>query len=175
MKEKTKGSLRRAAMKANMCEKTARKYVNANKTPEELKKPRTHRTRFDPFALHWDEVLEMVERSPTLEAQTIMDYLREKYPGIYKVSQVRTLQRRLSAWRVEHGPAKLAIFRQQYTPGRQSQSDWTHMSSLNITIGGELFEHLRYHYVMSCSGFESFMICQSESFETLTKGFELAV
>jgi hypothetical protein len=175
MKEKAKGSLRRAAMKSNMCEKTARKHVKSNKTSEELRKPRIHRTRPDPFQEHWAEVLEMLERSPTLEAQTIMSYLQETYPQSYKSSQIRTLQRRLSVWRVEHGPSKIAIFRQKYNPGRQSQSDWTHMKSLNITIGGEPFEHLLYHYVMSYSGFESFMICYSESFETLTKGYELAV
>jgi transposase len=175
MKEKAKGSLRRAAMKSNMCEKTARKHVKSNKTSEELRKARIHRTRPDPFQEHWAEVLEMLERSPTLEAQTIMSYLQETYPQSYKSSQIRTLQRRLSVWRVEHGPSKIAIFRQKYNPGRQSQSDWTHMKSLNITIGGEPFEHLLYHYVMSYSGFESFMICYSESFETLTKGYELAV
>jgi hypothetical protein len=33
-------------------------------------------------------------------------------------------------------------FPQVHTPGRLSQSDFTHMGSLGITIGGELFDHL---------------------------------
>lgn len=175
MKEKSRGTLRRAAMRSSMSDKTARKYTRLNQTPAELKKPRAHRTRSDPFMKHWEEVLEMLERSPTLEAQTIMDYLRERYPGTYRASQVRTLQRRLSSWRTEHGSSKLAIFRQKYMPGRQSQSDWTHMTSLKVTIAGHPFDHLLYHFVMSYSGFETFMICHTESFDTLTKGYEQAV
>lgn len=176
MKERSKGTLRRAAMKSNMCEKTARKYLQANDTGnKELRKPRTHRTRLDPFEAHWGEVVEMLEISPGLEAKTVMGYLLEQYPGVYKASQTRTLQRRVSDWRTEHGSSKVAIFRQTYQPGRQSQSDWTHMTSLNITIAGQPFDHLLYHFVMSYSGFESIMVCQTESFETLTKGYEKAV
>ena len=175
MKEKSRGTLHRAAMKSSMCGKTARKYTKLSKTPAEQKKPRVHRTRCDPFVKHWKEVTEMLERSPTLEAQTIMDYLRESYPNTYTMGQTRTLQRRLSVWRVEHGSSKLAIFRQTYIPGRQSQSDWTHMNSLGVTIAGLPFEHLLYHFVMSYSGFETFMICYTESFDTLTTGYEQAV
>jgi len=174
MKEKSKGTLRRAAMKSNICEKTASKYVK-NEGRAEPKKCRKHRTRSDPFEAHWPDVIHMLERSPTLEAITIMDYLLEKYPGIYKASQVRTLQRRLSRWRTEYGSSKLAIFRQDHKPGRQSQSDWTHMKSLKITISGQTFDHLLYHFVLPYSGFETIMICHSETFESLTKGYEQGV
>ena len=174
MKEKSKGTVRKAAMKANMCEKTARTYVK-KEIKDTPRKFRTHRTRSDPFEAHWPEVVHMLERSPTLEAITIMEYLLEKYPGVYKPSQVRTLQRRLSRWRTEHGSSKLAIFRQDHKPGRQSQSDWTHMKSLAITLSGEPFDHLLYHFVLPYSGFEAIMICHSETFDSLTKGYERGV
>src|SRR5262245_57596187 len=49
--------LKAAAMRANMDEKTARKYRAAAKLPSELQVwPRTWRTREDPFAAVWDEV-----------------------------------------------------------------------------------------------------------------------
>lgn len=175
MKEKSRGTLHRAAMKSNMSDKTARKYVKAMKTPEELKKPRKHKTRQDPFNLHWGEILEMLSASPGLEAKTVINYLTEQYPEVYKPGQIRSLQRRLSAWRLENGSSKVAIFPQEYQPGRQSQSDWTDMNEINITISGNPFDHLLYHYVLSFSGFETVMLCYTESFDTLTKGYELAV
>jgi hypothetical protein len=49
------------------------------------------------------------------------------------------------------------------------------MGALNITIGGQPFDHLLFHFMLPYSQFETIMICESESFETLTKGFELGV
>lgn len=46
------GKLGRAAMKADMDRKTARKYVAAGKLPSEMKGPRDWRTRPDPFVEH---------------------------------------------------------------------------------------------------------------------------
>ena len=75
-------SLKAAAMKANMDEKTARKYHTAAKLPSELEVwPRTWRTREDPFAAVWDEVRELVEASPGLQAKTLFAWLQGKYPG----------------------------------------------------------------------------------------------
>ena len=42
--------LGRAALKAGMDEKTARKYRRLGKLPSESRQPRTWRTRPDPFA-----------------------------------------------------------------------------------------------------------------------------
>ena len=177
MKEKSKGkTLRNAAMKSNMSEKTARKYLKRNEQMQDCAKaPRNYRTRQDPFSEHWTEITDMLTRSPTLEAKTILAYLMEKYKTGYKEGQVRTLHRRLVLWRAEKGPDKSIIFMQKYIPGKQSQSDWTHMNSLEVTISGEKFNHLLYHFVLSYSRFETIMVCYAESFETLTKGFEKAV
>ena len=44
------GQIGRAAMKADMDRKTARRHVEAAKLPSEMKEPWTWRTRPDPFA-----------------------------------------------------------------------------------------------------------------------------
>ena len=175
MKEIKKGSLKRGSIKVGMSEKTARKYLRNKDLPSPSTEVRNYRTRNDVFETHWKEITEMLERSPELQAQTIMTYLSEQYSGSYKLGQVRSLQRRLKVWRAVNGSNKPVIFRQELKPGRQSQSDWTHMSSLNITINRQPFSHLLFHFLLPYSGFETVMICESESFVTLIKGFEQGV
>lgn len=172
MQEIKKGPLNQAALKAAMSEKTARKYLKLRQFPDEVRRTRNYATRSDPFQAHWQEVTAMLEKAPELQAQTIISYLYEQYPELYNLGQVRSLQRRLKSWRAENGPNKPVIFRQNLKPGHQSQSDWTHMGSLNITINGRPFAHLLFHFLLPYSGFETVMICHSESLETLTKGFE---
>jgi hypothetical protein len=38
-------------------------------------------------------------------------------------------------------------------------SDFTHMTSLGVTIAGQPFEHLVYHFVLTYSNWESATIC----------------
>lgn len=166
-------TLKDAALKANVDPKTARKYRKLKGISEE--KPRAYRTHPDAFAKHWPEIEAMLQRAPELQAPTILHYLIEQYPTEYKENQRRSLFRRLSQWRAEHGKNKPVIFRQELKPGRQSQSDWTHMGSLKITINGKPFKHLLFHFMLPYSRFETVMVCHAESLETLTKGFEQAV
>jgi hypothetical protein len=49
------------------------------------------------------------------------------------------------------------------------------MNELGITIGGEAFEHLLYHFVLPYSRWETGMVCFSESYESLIAGFQRAV
>ena len=54
MEEMSKhGRIGRAAMKAGMDRKTARKYVAGGKLPSEMATTREWRTRLDPFDEHW--------------------------------------------------------------------------------------------------------------------------
>ena len=174
MKEINKGTLEKAALKVGISEKTARKYIKQKRLPNPQKK-RPSRSYPNPFEGHWDKVTAMLEVSPELQAHSIMSYLAETHPDYYKLNQLRSLQRRLQDWRAHHGTNKPVIFRQDLKPGRQSQSDWTHMSDLNITIGGHAFPHLLFHFMLPYSQFETIMICETESFATLTKGFEQGV
>lgn len=174
MKEIQKGTLEKASLKAGVCQRTARKYIKQNRRPKS-KKEESARVYPDSFEEHWDEVLLMLEKSPELQAQTVMTYLSEQYPHHYRLNQLRSLQRRIREWRVHHGTNKAVIFRQDLKPGRQSQSDWTHMGDLKITIAGQPFAHLLFHFMLPYSQFETLMICESESFASLTKGFEQGV
>jgi hypothetical protein len=174
MKEINKGTLEKAALKAGISQKTARKYIKQKRLPNEQKEGAPC-SRPNPFEAHWDKVTGMLETSPELEAQTILSYLAEMYPEHYRLNQIRSLQRRIKDWRAHHGANKPVIFRQDLKPGRQSQSDWTHMGDLNITIAGQAFPHLLFHFMLPYSQFETIMICETESFATLTKGFEQGV
>ncbi len=164
-----------AAAKAGMDPKTARKYIKMGKLPSQIKCTHDWRTRKDPFEKDWPAILEMLEINPGLEGKTIFEYLQNATPGRYQDNQLRTLQRKLKYWRATEGPAKEVYFPQKHYPGELCASDFTHMSSLAITIRGELFKHLIYHFVLTYSNWEAFTICYSESFESLSAGFQNAL
>ena len=164
-----------AAMKAGMDEKTARKYRKSGKLPSELDTTHGWRTRKDPFEDVWNEIRAMLEINAGLEAKTIFEELQRRNPGRFADGQLRTLQRRIKVWRALEGPAKEVFFPQLHHPGQLSQSDFTHMNKLGITIGGRPFEHLIYHFVLTYSNWETGSICYSESFESLSAGLQNAL
>ena len=164
-----------AAAKAGMDVKTARKYLNNEGLPSELEKTHSWRTKANPFEKDWPEVVAMLENAPGLQAKTIMDYLLRKQPPAYKPGQLRTLQRHVQQWRSEHGKNKAVIFCQNIKPGMQSQSDFTSMNALNITIATVPYKHLLFHFMLPYSHWESIFICFSETFDNLAYGFEKAV
>jgi Mu transposase, C-terminal domain len=164
-----------AAMRVDMDRKTARKYRDQVKLPSELETwPRTWRTREDPFADVWEEVREQLELSPGLQAKTLLEWLQRRYPGRFKDGQLRTLQRRVRQWEAISGPPKEVFFAQTHHPGRLGASDFTHMTSLGVTIGGQPFDHMVYHFVLTYSNWETASICFSESFESLSDGLQQA-
>jgi transposase len=164
-----------AAAKAGMDEKTARRYLQLGQLPSECKVPRTWRTRSDPFAEVWEEVLGFLEGNAGLQSLTLFDYLQRQYPGRFEEGQLRTLQRRVKHWRAVAGPAREVYFAQVHRPGELSQSDFTHMSPLGVTIAGRPFDHLVYHFVLTYSNWETGTICFSESFESLSEGLQNAL
>ena len=164
-----------AAAKSGMDPKTARKYLRIGKLPSQIKCRHDWKTRKDPFEKDWPAIREMLEINPGLEGTTIFEYLQSAHPGRYQDSQLRTLQRRLKYWRATEGPAKEVYFPQKHYPGELCASDFTHMSSLGITILGELFKHMVYHFVLTYSNWETFTICYSESFESLSAGMQNAL
>jgi hypothetical protein len=158
-----------------MDEKTARKYRRLGKLPSELKGEHTWRTRGDAFAEVWEELKERLERNPGLEAKSLFEDLQRRWPGRFADGQLRTLQRRVKAWRALEGPAREVFFAQVHTPGRLCQSDFTSMRSLGVSIQGHPFDHLIYHFVLSYSNWETGTICFSESFESLSQGLQNAL
>ena len=161
-----------AAARAGMSERTARKYEQAGALPSQLKQPRTHRTRPDPFADDWAWIVGQLERDAALQAKTLFDLLCARHPGQYQAGQLRTLQRHIQQWRALQGPAQEVYFEQVHTPGRLAQSDFTHMSGLGVTLGGLPFPHLVYHLVLTYSNVEAISVCFAESFEALAEGLE---
>lgn len=164
-----------AAAKAGMDDKTARKYISLGKMPTDIKRDHDWQTRRDSFKNVWDSVKELLTTNPGLEATTIFAHLQRQMPGEYQDGQLRTLQRRLKRWRAMEGPAKEVFFPQEHRPGELSESDFTYMKELNITIRGESFDHLLYHFVLTYSDWETGTICYSESFESLSAGYQNAV
>lgn len=165
-----------AANKAGMCLRTARNYLKAGPMIGEKKEWKYRQTHPDAFEGVWDLVEEMLEINPGLQSQTIMQYLIDEYPEqSFDLSQLRTLQRRISKWRALKGPDRDVKFPQRHIPGKQSQSDWTHCNKLGVIIGGQPFEHMLFHFMLPYSRWETVFISQSESFDNLTMGYMRAV
>jgi hypothetical protein len=120
-------SLKKAALKANMARKSARKY-REGKMPGERRKARTWRTRVDPLATVWPEMQGELERAPQLQANTLLALFQERYPGQYGNDLLRTMQRRVKRWRALAGPDKEVFFAQVHEPGRLAASDFTHLT-----------------------------------------------
>lgn len=164
-----------AVDKAGMSEKTARKYKKAGKLPSQMKTVHTWSTRPDPFEQDWADVVEMLEIDHGLEGKTLFEHLQRKHPDKYQNGQLRTLQRHINHWRATEGPGKEVYFPQIHYPGDLGASDFTHMKKLGVTIMGIPFDHLVYHFVLTYSNWESFSICYSESFESLSAGIQNAL
>jgi Mu transposase, C-terminal domain len=165
-----------AADAAGISSKTAQKYLKSGKLPSQCSVEHTWSTRKDPFADDWAFVVQLMEDTQaTLEAKTIFQHLQMAYPGRYHDGQLRTLQRRIKAWKALHGPSRETFFSQHYYPGQWACSDFTSMNKLNITIAHQPFDHLFYHFVLCYSNWQAGRICFSESFESLSLGIQDAL
>ena len=140
--------------------------------------PQRHwRTRADPFEVVWEsELLPLLEASPHLSATTLFEELVRRRPGEYAPGQVRTIQRRVRAWRAMHGAARAVFFAQEHPPGRQGLSDFTVADDLGVTIDGVAFAHRLYQFALAHSGWRyATVIDGGESFEALSAGLQEAL
>lgn len=176
MRERRKGRTQeQAAAKANLSSrKTARKYEKLGKLPSEMKKPRTYRTRPDPFAEDWSEAEAMLEIAPELEAKMLFDWFCERNPHKYQEGQLRTFQRRVSNWRALNCQQLLTL-EQVHHPGKVMQTDGTWMTKLGIRIDGEDFPHMLIHSVLPYSNWEWGRVVQSESLLAIRLGLQSAL
>lgn len=172
---KKHGQVGLAALRAGMHRNTGRRYLATDRLPSELKSPRTWRTRPDPFAEDWEEIAGRLEAAPELEAKALFEDLLERQPGRYDEGHLRSFQRRVKQWRVQHGPAREIFLPQNHRPGEAMQTDFTCGKSLGVRIAGEAFEHLLGHSVLPYSNWESVVICRSESLLALRDGIQTAV
>ena len=101
--------------------------------------------------------------------------LTEKHPGRYEAGQLRTLQRRVRAWRAERGPDKDVVLAQRHRPGEAAQTDFTWATKLAVTIGGELFVHMLCVFVLPYSNCRWASVCLSESIASIKHGVQRAL
>lgn len=167
--------LETSAAKAGMDAKTARKYRRLGRLPSQVRAPHVWRTRVDPFSEIWEEVRGILGLLPGVEAKTLFEHFQREHPGRFSDGQLRTFQRRVKQWRALEGPAREVFFAQVHYPGDLSESDFTYMNSLGVTINHQSFDHLVYHFVLTYSNWETGTICFSESFESLSQGLQDAL
>lgn len=163
-----------AASAAAMSERTARKWQRGP-LPSADKPPREWRTRTDPFAPVWTSDIEpllVADTEGKLEAKTIFEELCRRRPEQFEPGQLRTLQRRVRAWRAQHGPEQEVYFPQQHLPGKLGALDFTHGKELGVTIAGVLFVHLLFELVLAYSGWRFVQLAFAETFEALLSGLQ---
>lgn len=175
MEYQRNGQIGMSALKAGMHRETASKYIHEGVLPSENMRDRDWRTRPDPFAAHWPEVAAMLEEAPELEGKALFEWLTERHPGCYEEGQLRTFQRHVRQWRTLYGPEKEVFFQQEHRPGVRLSTDFTCMNELGITIGGESFDHLLCHSVLTYSNWQWATICHSESLLALRAGLQSAL
>jgi len=72
----------------------------------------------------------MLENAPELQAKALLEHLAERPGGGIEEKVLRTFQRRVRQWRLEHGKEKEVFFSQEARPGAVLAVDWTDMRDL---------------------------------------------
>ena len=106
------------------------------------------RHRMEPWHDGW--IVGVRDFGVFVEADDI-DELVRRYPGRFQAGQLRRLLRRFRDLRALRGEDREVYFAQAHRLGEQSQSDFTDMRSLGVTITGVSFVHPVYHFVLTCS------------------------
>lgn len=174
MEEKTQAA---AAAAAGMSVRTARSWEHGP-LPSETQRPRSWRTRRDPFDAVWASEIEPLlvrDSEGVLESAFLFEELVRRHPGRFTRGQLRTLQRRVREWRAVQGPPREVFFSQVHPLGREAQIDFTHASELGVTIAGEPLAHLLFELVLCASGWRFAQVAFGETFEALVDGLQNAL
>lgn len=166
-----------AAAASGMSVRSAQKWQSGG-LPSSSKRARHWRTRQDPFEGVWDAVVAPLlasDEGAELQATTVLEVLEREAPGRFTPGHLRTLQRRMRDWRALSGPDKDVMFPQEHVPGREAAMDFTHGTSLGVTIAGLPFVHLLFQFVLSFSKWRSIGLAYGETFEALVLGMQRAL
>ncbi|MDP1568935.1 MAG: IS21 family transposase [Vicinamibacterales bacterium] len=166
-----------AASAANMTARTARKWEKGP-LPSQTKRERGWRTREDPFEGVWDEVVVPLlesDKDSRLQAASVLGELQRREPDRFIDGQVRTLQRRMRDWRAVSGPARPVYFEQEHPPGREAAFDFTHCTSLEVTIAATEFPHLLFVLRLSFSKWTWVDLAFGETYEAVVTGLQGAL
>ncbi len=164
-----------AAAKAGISQATGYR-LQADPTPPSQKKTPRGRRRPDPLADIFDaEVVPLLQSSPGIRPVSVYEELLRQHPDLGTGIR-RTLERRMRAWKAEHGPEQEVIFRQTHTPGKMGLSDFTAMGKLGVTVAGEPLDHRLYHFRLAYSGFQhAHVVLGGESYVALAEGLQNAL
>ncbi|MBT7582935.1 MAG: IS21 family transposase, partial [Kordiimonadaceae bacterium] len=144
--------------------------------------PRRYKTRVSPIDAVWDNELEgMLRENPDLQSKTLFLHLQRTHINdagepVYTSSIERTLQRKVARWLALNGKPKEMMFPQEHIPGHQALSDFTHFDKANVTINGEPFQHMFYHFRLVYSKWSYLKVIRSgESMQALSEGLQEAL
>lgn len=177
MKERKAGKTQvTASARSGLSERSGRRIEKGDLQPCGNKE-RSWRTRTDPFVAVWDsEVVPLLMNNPGLTPITLFELLQGSHPGEYPDSKLRTFQRRVSKWKALYGSDREVMFRQEQVIGRMGLSDFTHLKKVTITIEGEVFVHMLYHFRLAFSGWCSVKVVRGgESYTALAEGLQDAL
>ncbi|HXX82987.1 MAG TPA: IS21 family transposase [Casimicrobiaceae bacterium] len=165
-----------AAAKVGISVRSARRIERAGGLPSK-QEVRQWRTRTDPLSRWWEsDVVPLLESAPALNAVTILEELRRRYPTEVSGRLLRTLQRRLRQWRAVHGEEREIYFAQEHPPGRLGLSDFTVANELGVLVEGRPLEHRLYQFALAYSGWRHVeVVLGGESFEALASGLQNAL
>lgn len=166
-----------AAAKAGMSVRSARTWQRGP-MPSQTRAPRDWRTRADPFEGVWDTEIEpllRVDHDRQLEAPTLLERLVELHPDRFCDKHLRSLQRRVHAWRAQHGGPRAVIFPQDHAPGVTAAFDFTRADELGVTIGGAPLAHLFFVLTLPFSGWTFVRLAFGETFEAMLAGIQGAL
>ncbi len=118
----------------------------------------------------------MLESEPGLLGTTLFEELQRRHPERFEPGVVRTLQRRVRAWRAVSGGERETYFAQAHPPGRFALSDFTVADELNVSIAGMAFPHRLYQFALAYSGWRYAEVVQGgESYMALASGLQNAL
>jgi transposase InsO family protein len=164
-----------AAARAGFSVATAYRIEQDPRAPSQKKTSRERR-RPDPLAEIFDaEVIPLLQSAPGIRPVAVLEEMLRRHPQLSHGVR-RTLERRIRAWRAEHGPQRDVVFRQVHEPARLGLSDFTEMDSLGVSVAGVELKHRLYHFRLACSGFEhAHVILGGESYVALAEGLQNAL
>ena len=164
-----------SAMKAGVSRNTARKYLRQADPSKQEKQPHDWRTRKDPLEAVWSAARGMLETAPELQAKALLEHLSERTADGIEENVLRTFQRRVRQWRLEHGNEKEVFFSQEARPGAVLAVDWTDMRDLGVSICGVKLEHLMFHAVLPYSNWQWAVRSRSESLLSIRSGLKATI
>ena len=164
-----------ASAKAGFSRATGYRLAREPSLPSR-EKPARGRRRPDPLVDVFEtKVVPILKNSPGIRPVGVFQELMRRHPELDPGVR-RTLERRICAWRAEHGPEQEVIFRQKHEPGQRGLSDFTHMGSLGVTVAGQPLDHMLYHFRLAWSGFtHARVVLGGESFTALAEGLQGAL